>query len=338
MSLRNSLAAALVALAVSAGIARADTLEGKTVSVLVPSTAGGGYDIYARLVARHIGRHLPGKPAVVVRNMPGAGGVVMASYLANVAPKDGTELAVFPDSILFMELTNGKKMQFDARRFGWLGAVDKFVPIVLAWHTTPFKSLQDIRNGSMSVVSISGGSWDDYPKLMNGVFGTRFKIVSGYPGSQQITLAIERGEIDGLAAWCYECMKAQKPDWIREGKARVLLQMAMEGAPDLAGKGIPTLLDIATTEEQRQIVRLVFGGVSMARPFATTPGVAEPRLTTLRKAFVEAIADSELLAEAAKTGNPIIFTPPQRIERTLADAYATDPAVVAKVQGLLGAR
>lgn len=338
MSLRTNLAAALAALFVATGAARADTLEGKTVSVLVPSTAGGGYDIYARLVARHIGRHLPGKPNVIVRNMPGAGGVVMASYLANVAPKDGTELAVFPDSILFMELTHGKKMQFDARRFGWLGAVDKFVPIVLAWHTTPFKSLQDIRSASMSVGSISGGSWDDYPKLMNGVFGTRFKIVSGYPGSQQITLAIERGEIDGLAAWCYECMKAQKPDWISQSRARVLLQMAMEGAPDLAGNGIPTLLDITTTEEQRQIVRLVFGGVSMARPFATTPGVPEARLSTLRKAFVDTIADKELLAEAAKTGNPIILTRPERIERILSDAYATDPAIVAKVQGLLGAK
>lgn len=173
---------------------------------------------------------------------------------------------------------------------------------------------------------------------MNGVFGTRFKIVSGYPGSQQITLAIERGEIDGLAAWCYECMKAQKPELIKEGKARVLLQMAMEGAPDLAGKGIPTLVDIATSEEQRQIVRLVFGGVSMARPFGTTPGVPEARLATLRKAFAETVADKELLAETARTGNPMIFTPPERIERILADAYATDPAIVAKVQGLLGAK
>jgi tripartite-type tricarboxylate transporter receptor subunit TctC len=324
--------------AVLTGTVRADTLEGRTVTVLVPSTPGGGYDIYARMIARHIGRHLPGRPNVIVKNMPGAGGVVMASYLATVAPKDGTELGVFPDSILFMELTNGKKMQLDARRFGWLGAVDKFVPILLAWSTSPYKTFADTRAGNMSVGSISGGSWDDYPKILNAVFGTKLRIVSGYPGSAQITLAIERGEIDGLAAWCWECLKAQKPDWVRDGKARVLLQMSLEGAPELDRQKVPTLADIATTEEQRAIIRLVFGGVTMARPFGTAPGVPAERLATLRKAMMAVVNDKELVAEAEKAGNPVIFTPPERIDKILTDAYATDPAVVTKVQALLGNR
>jgi Tripartite tricarboxylate transporter family receptor len=220
---------------------RADeTLAGKTVTIYVPVAPGGGYDTYARLVARHIRKHLPGDPTVIVKNMPGAGGIILANYISAVAAKDGTEFAILQDANLFEQLTTTQQLPYDARTFGYLGALEKFVPIVLAWHTTRFNTFEDTKKEAMSVGSDGPGSSTDYfPRVLNAFFGTKFRIVRGYKGSADITLAIERGELDGLCSWCYDCMKAQKPNWVAENSARILLQLALEGDPELDAKGVP---------------------------------------------------------------------------------------------------
>jgi tripartite-type tricarboxylate transporter receptor subunit TctC len=297
---------------------------------------GGGYDTYARLVARHIRKHLPGQPTVIVKNMPGAGGIILAGHLYSTAPKDGTEFAVLQDANLFQQLTTSQQIPYDARKFGYIGALEKFVPIVLAWHTTAFRTFDDVKVRSLSVGSDGPGSSTDYfPRVLNAFFGTRFKVVRGYKGSADITLAIERGELDGLSAWCYDCMKAQKPDWITGNKARVLLQLAIEGDPELDAQGIPKVIDLAKSPEEKQAVQLAFSGVSIARPFVAPPGLAPDVLSTLRAAMEATMRDAELLQEARRGGNNIRFTPAARMEEVVAATYATDPAIVQKVKSLM---
>lgn len=327
--------AILVALAPKPSAAE-DSFAGKTVTVYVPVSPGGGYDTYARLVARHLGKHLPGAPTVIVKNMPGAGGIVLAGHLFTAAPKDGTEIAIFQDANLFEQLTTNQQLPYDARKFGFLGAFEKFVPMVLAWHTTPFRTFDDTKRQAMSVGSDGAGSSTDYfPRVLNAFFGTKFNVVRGYSGSAGITLAIERGELDGLASWCYDCMKAQKPDWITGNKVRILLQLAVEGDPALDAQGIPKVIDLAKTTEEKQAVQLAFSGVSIARPFVAPPGLAPQRLAMLQDAMAATAKDPELLDEAARSQNHIRFTPAARMAEVVARVYGTDPAIVDKVRSLM---
>jgi tripartite-type tricarboxylate transporter receptor subunit TctC len=337
-AMRQTLLACLWTLALlSSPPARAgETFAGKTVTIHVPVNPGGGYDTYARLVARHIRKHLPGQPTVIVKNMPGAGGILLSGYLYSHAPKDGTEIAILQDANLFQQLTTNQQLPYDARKFGYLGALEKFVPIVLAWHTTQFLTFDDTKKQAMSVGSDGPGSSTDYfPRVLNAFFGTKFKVVRGYKGSADITLAIERGELDGLCSWCYDCMKAQKPDWVANDKARVLLQLALEGDPELDAKGIPHVIDLARTDEERQAVALAFSGVSIARPFVAPPGLPAERLAMLRAAFDATAKDPELVAEGRRAGNNIRYTSAARMEAVMASVYATDPALVAKVRALM---
>src|SRR5262249_37501384 len=228
----------------------------------------------------------PGQPTVIVKNMPGAGGILLSGYLYTQAAKDGTEFAVLQDANLFQQLTTNQQLPYDARKFGYLGALEKFVPMALAWHSTRFRTFEDTRKEQMTVGSDGPGSSTDYfPRVLNAFFGTKFKVVRGYKGSADITLAIERGELDGLCSWCYDCLKAQKPDWVANDKARVLLQLALEGDPELDAKAIPKVIDLARTEEERQAVQLAFSGVSVARPFVAPPGLSPERLGVLRQAL-----------------------------------------------------
>jgi tripartite-type tricarboxylate transporter receptor subunit TctC len=306
------------------------------VTIVVPVAPGGGYDTYARLVARHIRKHLPGDPTVIVRNMPGAGGLIAAGHLYREAPKDGTEFAILQDANLFQQLTTNQQFPFDARKFSYLGAMEKFVPIVLTWHTTPFKTFEDTKKSAMTVGSDGPGSSTDYfPRVLNAFFGAKYKIVRGYKGSADITLAIERGELDGLASWCYDCLKAQKPGWVENKSYRILLQLALEGDPELDAQKIPTVLDLAKTEEEKAIVRLTFSGVSVARPFVAPPDMQPDRLAMLRAAFEATAKDPEMIAEAARGKNTIRFTSASRMEEIISKVYATDPALVAKVRAVM---
>jgi tripartite-type tricarboxylate transporter receptor subunit TctC len=199
----------------------------KTVTIFVATSPGGGYDFYGRLLARHIGKFLPGNPQIIVKNMPGAGGIVLANYLAQRAARDGTEIGTFEHGTAFAALLNGTPIQFDPVKLGWLGSLDQFVPIVAVWHTVPIFSADDLLIRPMTVGSSGAGSTTSgYPNSLNAILGTKIKVISGYAGSAEINLAIERGELDGVASWCWTCAKSEKPDWVSQNKLRVVLQLA----------------------------------------------------------------------------------------------------------------
>src|SRR5262249_54540265 len=216
------------------------------------------------------------------------------------------------------------------------GARYEIVQMVLAWRTKQFRSFEDTKTQSMTVGSDGPGSPSEYyPRVLNAFFGTKFKVVRGYKGSADITLAIERGELDGYSAWCYDCMKAQRPDWLANNKARVLLQLTPEGDADLDARGVPKVIDLARTTEEKQAVGFAFSGVSIARPFVAPPGLAPARLATLREAVEATVRDPEFLEDAKRGQNNIRFTTAPRMEEIIAHTYATDPPVVQKVRSLM---
>jgi tripartite-type tricarboxylate transporter receptor subunit TctC len=309
------------------------TYRDKTVTILVGTSAGGGYDFYGRLLARHIGKFLPGNPQVIVKNMPGAGGIVVANYLQSRAAKDGTEIGAFEHGTAFASLLSGTPVQFDPARLGWLGSLDQFVPIVAAWHTVPIYSADDLMARSMTVGSSGAGSTTSgYPNALNAIIGTKLKVVSGYAGSAEINLAIERGELDGVASWCWTCAKSEKPDWISGEKLRVVLQLAPVGDPELNAKGIPTVFERAHTDEQRQMLNMVFGSVVMSRPFAAPPDLPPDRLELLRNAFAQAATDPDLIADAQQKGFHLTYVPPKLLLSLIGSAYGADTALIKKVR------
>jgi tripartite-type tricarboxylate transporter receptor subunit TctC len=309
------------------------TYQGRAVTISVGAPAGGGYDYAARLLARHLPRHLPGNPAVIVKNMPGAGGLVLANYMQMTAPRDGTEFGEFEHGTAFARLLTKARVSFDPLPLGWLGSMEQFTPIVAVWHTVPIYSFEDLLKISINVgTSGAGSTTSGYPHSLNAILGTKIKVIGGYTGTPTYNLAIERGELDGLASWCWTCAKAQKPDWIEHKRLRVILQLAENGDPELTKMGIPTVFEKASTDAQRQMLGVVFRSVMMSRPFAAPPGVPAERLTMLRAAFEAAVKDPALIDEAAKTGMEVEFISPARIQQLLRDTFDTEPALIEKVR------
>jgi tripartite-type tricarboxylate transporter receptor subunit TctC len=307
----------------------------RTVTIYVTGSAGGGYDFYARLLARHFGAHLPGKPTVIVKNMPGAGGVLLANYLQARAARDGTEIGGLEHGTAFTSLLTRSHVDFGAVKLGWLGSMDQFTPIAAVWHTVPVFSADDLLTHSINVGSSGAGSTTSgYPRALNAILGTKMKVIGGYPGSAEINLAIERGELDGVVSWCWTCAKAEKPDWVLENKLRVLMQLAPVGDPELTQMKIPTVFERATTDEQRRMLGIVFGSVAMARPFAAPPGVPPERLAQLRTAFAAAVQDPELIADAESKSFHVNFVSAQAVQDTVEKAFAADPALIEKVRNV----
>jgi tripartite-type tricarboxylate transporter receptor subunit TctC len=338
----RALACALVSslLCLSAAPAAGTELfEGRTITILAAGSAGGGYDSYARLLSRHLGRHLPGSPQTVVKMVPGAGGITLANRMFHSEPRDGTSIGIFPGSNAFMPLLSAGKFEYDPTKFGWLASLDKFVPIVLAWHTTPFHSYDDAKTRPMAIGASGFGSqsWG-YPKFQNAFLGTKFNVISGFPGSAEITLAIERGELDGYSAWCWTCAKAQKPDWVSGKKIRVLLQLSFEGDPELDAMGVPTLEHVLKTDIQRQLAAVMFGSVLMSRPFMAPPDVPADRLNALRAGIRAAAADPAMQAEGRKLGIDVMYVSPEQIASVMERAYSTKPELLQQLQQALSNR
>ena len=314
----------------------AEMFEGRTVTILSSGTPGGGYDAFGRMLARHLGRHLPGSPAVVVKNVPGAGGLALANRLYNTEPKDGTSIGIFQDAVAFTPLLSSAKFEYDPTKFGWLGSLDQFVPIVLAWHTTSFRSYDDLKVRPMAVGASGTGSqsWT-YPKFQNAFVGTKFNVINGFPGSAEIMLAVERGELDGVSSWCWTCLKSQKPEWLSGKKVRLLLQLAFDGDRELDAQGVPTLKEILKTETQRQLGAIVFGGSALSRAFMTPPGLPAERLAALRAGVEAAAADPAMLADGHKTGNPVTYVSPEHIAEVMQRAYSTKPELLQQLRQAL---
>ena len=328
------LSAAVLPLSPSAAQAPGDFYKGKTVEIYIGTSVGGGYDAYARMLARHIGKHIPGNPTVVPKNMEGGGGMRLANFLFNAAPKDGTVFATFNRGTGFDPLLGSRAAQFEATRFNWLGSTNNEVSICAAWHAHGIATYEDVLAREL-VVGASGPSADtfQFPKIANAVLGTKFKIITGYPGGNDIDLAMEREEVQGRCGWSWTSVKATHPTWLPQKKINILFQMGLDKHPDLPGT--PLIIDLARNDEERAIFKLIFGRQVMAWPFTAPPGVPAERVGVLRKAFMDTVADKDFLADAAKGNFEVRAVAGETIQALVQDIYQTPPAIVQRTAALL---
>jgi tripartite-type tricarboxylate transporter receptor subunit TctC len=317
----------------------ADFFAGKTVSLLIGTTPGGGYDAYGRALARHLGRHIPGNPGVVVKNMPGAGGLALANHLYNRAPKDGTEIATVQNGLPFEKLfymlsPGGANALFDSTKFGWIGSMTQTVFVTVTWHAAPVKTLQDAMTKEV-ILGSSTTSSDSYvlAMLSNNLLGTKFKVVHGYAGATEVSLAVENGEVHGEAGKDWTTLTSTRPQWVRDKKVNILVQMGMKPHPDI--KGVPMAIDLAKTPEDRQVMEVVFAKFGMSRPFMAPPELPPERLAALRQAFDAALRDPAFLAEAEKLGMEINPVSGADVEALVARIMNTPPALAERAREAL---
>ena len=314
--------------------APADFYAGKTIEIYVGSSVGAGYDIYARLLARHISRFIPGHPTIVVRNMDGGGGLRVANWVYNVGARDGLVIGTFGRGIAFDPLLKPKGTAFEARKFGWLGSLNNEVSACLSWGKSDVRSIADAQKSEL-VVGASGTSGDTYvfPTILNAELGTKMKIITGYPGGNEISMALDRGEVQGRCGWSYSSMMATHGRWLKDGTIHILAQVALSKHPDLPD--VPLAIDLAKTDEQRDVMRLVFARQAMAWPFATPPGVPQDRLDALRKAFDTMVVDPEFLADAEKGNFEIRPVSGIEIDHIIDQVYHIAPEVARRTADLL---
>jgi tripartite-type tricarboxylate transporter receptor subunit TctC len=308
----------------------ADFYKGRNIDLTIGYSAGGGYDVYARLLARHMGRFIPGNPTILAKNMPGAGSLVLANWLYKVAPKDGTAFGTIGRGTAFDPLLGSSKAQFDAAKFNWIGSMNDEVSVCVAWHTAGITSLEQVKHKELTVGgSGAAADTDQFPKVLNRTIGTKFKIVTGYPGGNDVDLAMERGEVMGRCGWSWSSVVATHKSWIDERKINVLLQLSLSKHPDLPN--VPLVMDLAQNDAQRQMFKLVFARQPMGRPFLAPPDIPSERVSALRKAFMDTMKDGEFLAEAEKMKleiNPVSGAAVQEIVR---DVYKTPKPIAAAV-------
>jgi tripartite-type tricarboxylate transporter receptor subunit TctC len=284
----------------AAADAVADFYKGKQIRFIVRTTVGGDYDQYTRLVARFIGKYIPGNPSMVVVNMPGGGGITAANYMAQVAPRDGTVIGIVSQGLAVDQaLAASPQLKADLREFNWIANVVYSNQLLVVWHTSPTKTLEDAKHRLTTIGTTGAGSASvQYPAFYNNVLGTKFKIVFGYPGGQHIDLAMERGEVEGRGTNPYSGWMASKPTWIPEKKIIPLIQAGLEKEPALPG--VPLIVDQPVREQDRPLLRFMANSSTVGRPLATTPGVPAERVAALRAAFAATLRDPEFIATAKK--------------------------------------
>jgi tripartite-type tricarboxylate transporter receptor subunit TctC len=313
--------------------------RGKQITLIVGSSVGGGYDIYARLLARHVSKRIPGNPAIVVTNLPGAASNSAAAQIYNVAPKDGTVIGALQnsavlDALLDMSLgADVRRLRHDATKFIHIGSatIDHYVCIARA--DAPVKSFKQLLTQELIIgASQAGTSTRDYPAMLNNLTGTKIRLVGGYPGTREITLAIEKGEVQGLCGFSWSSLKAQRPDWMTSGFIRVIVQEHDKGNPEINKMGVPLAVDYARTPEDRRVMELVYSSQTFGRPYMVAPGVPAERVAALRRAFMETMRDDELLAEARRIGIVIDPISGEELQALAEGIFATPLAVVERVK------
>ena len=312
-----------------------DFYRGKTIQVLIGMSAGGAYDVYARMLARHMGKHIPGSPRLVPANMEGAGSLTLTNYLYNVAPKDGTVIGTINRGAPFEPLIGEQELaRFDPAQFTWIGSIANEVSICAAWNRAGIDKFDQLFTRELTVGGTgSGADTNQFPKIMNGVLGTKLKIVSGYPGGNNIDLAMERGEVDGRCGWSWSSVKSTRQTWLDAGSLKVLVQLALQKHPDLPD--VPLILDYAKTDEERAMLRLIFSRAALGCPFLAPPGLPEDRAAMLRKAFDETMKDPEFLAEAMEALLEVSPVKGEELQQLIADVYETPRDVVEKTRAIV---
>jgi len=334
--MRGALAAALLVLAAPPGRAQspAEFYKGKTVDLYIGYSVGGAYDLYARMLARYLGQHIPGNPTVVPKNMEGAGALRLANWLYNVGPKDGSVMAIIGRGTGFDPILGNAKAQFDGPKFTWIGSANNEVSVCVAWHTSGVSKFDDLLNRELIVGGTSSSAdTDQFPKVVNGVLGTKMRVITGYPGGNDVNLAMERGEVDGRCGWSWSSVLSTRANWLKEKKITVLMQLSLKKHPDLPD--VPLITEVAKTDEQRQILRLIFARQPLGRPYLAPPGIPEDRVAALRKAFMDTMNDKAFRAEADKAQLEITPIPGDEVQKLVADIYKTPPEIVQKAAALL---
>jgi tripartite-type tricarboxylate transporter receptor subunit TctC len=329
------LIATLIASLIPAAPARAQALPsgGKSMQMIIGFGAGGGYDLWGRTVGRHIGKHLPGNPNVIAQNMPGAGSYAAASYIFNIAPKDGSVLGIIARDAALGPLTGAAGARFDATRLSWIGSPTKETNVCIAYHTAAVKTAQDLYDKQLILGDTGPGTGTrSYPKVLGELLGMRFKLVGGFPSSAEVFLAMERGEVEGICE-SLDSIKTRRPDWIPTGKVSVLFQGGAE--PNATLGRIPFVLDLARTEEQRRTIEFLYAGQGIGRPFVAPPNLPPDRLRSLRDGFNATMRDADFAADAGKSKLELDPETGEHLAALVAKIYATPRPIVDRIANLI---
>lgn len=328
-----AVAAAATMTATQAGAQGVDFAR-KTVTIYIGNTPGGSYDLYGRVFARYLGKHLPGQPTVIATNMPGAGTLKAANYIYSVAPKDGTAIGIVSELLAVEQLLGNSAVQYDARKYPWVGRLASSNNIHMQWHTSKVQSIQDALKIENPVAGTGAGNIAErVPKLLNAVIGTKFKVISGYPASNEAMAAMEKGEVDGsVSSWA--AVKIGKKQWLDEKKIKVILQDVPERAADLPD--VPTLVELGRNAEEKQILGLYASGGLIGRAFMLPPDTPAAVVKAVRDGFEAMTKDAEMIAEMKKINLDLEPLGHEPLEKAVAAVLATPPDVVAKVKAIVG--
>ena len=310
----------------------ADFYRGKTINVWIGYGAGGGYDLSARVLARHMGRYMPGEPMLVARNMPGAGSLSLANWLYNVAPRDGSVIGALSRGAAFEPLLGGEGAQFKADQFNWIGSMNNEGSVCVTWAASQIRTFKDAQMQEV-IVGANRADTDQFPRILNEVLHTRMKLVLGYPGGNEINLAMERGEVQGRCGWSWSSVVTTKPEWLKERKINVIVQMALRKHPDLPD--VPLAVDLTDQPEEKQLLRLILARQTTGRPIVAPPAAPEARVAILRRAFMETMTDATFVAQATHAQMEIEAVSGQEVQELVKDAYAAPQALVERAKKAL---
>ncbi|MFM2130284.1 MAG: hypothetical protein RL477_1830 [Pseudomonadota bacterium] len=329
-------AAALAVVLPGAAAAQGDIerfYKGRTVGLIIGAAPGGGHDTYARAIARHMPRHIPGTPTLVPRNMPGAGSGRAADFLFNQAPRDGSTFgAIFPGAIMTPLVDPGRRKRTEPEKFNYLGTANKEVRVCLGWTTAPVRTFAEAFKAEMLLgATADGGSTQDYALVFNDVLKTRFKLIRGYQGSNGIMLAIERGEVHGLCGYAWTSFKSQKADWLAAKKVNVLVQLAIGTDPELDRMGVPPIWGFVKNADDRAVLELLLAQQVFGRPYVAPPGVPAPFVKALRAAFAATMTDKGYTADAMKLNLEVEWGSGEEVQQLVEKVFATPPATVTRL-------
>jgi len=330
-------------LAAFTGAARAQTVEefyaGRTVELYIGLSVGGGYDSHARVLARHMGQHLPGNPTIVPLNMEGAGSLKLANWLYNAAPQDGSVFALVARGIPLEPLAGlapSENLRFDADKFTWIGSATNETSVCVAHERTGITNIDQLYERELIVGGVGAGvDADDFPRVVRGALGVNFRIVSGYPGGNDALFALERGEVDGRCGWSWSSLKSTHEAWVRDGRLNVLLQMGAAPNPELTAMGVPWVMDLAENDEARQIMRVIFTRLAVGRPFIAPPNVPEDRAEALRRAFDATMTDPEFLADSERARLEVTPLTGEEAQALIEEIYTTPRAITERARAML---
>lgn len=309
---------------------------GKTIDLIVGFPAGGFNDVNARLAARHLGNHLPGKPKVIARNMPGGGSIIASNHLYSLARKDGTVLALVSPTVPMDEKLGAGGVKFETAKFNWIGRIGTAVNVAMVWHTSPIKSVEDLKTRTSTTGATGAGSVVAvYPNVLNHMLGTRIKIVMGYAGSAEAMLAMERGEVEGhTASW--EAVNALHPSWAKEGKIRVLVQFALARHPLLPS--VPTAVDLVSSPEDVATMKAMVASGDIGKSIMTTPDVPADLVAAMRRAFDAMCRDPEFIADAQRSGVDVTPMKGEDLQRFIEELSAIPQPVITRVKQFYGVK